>query len=281
MSIFDHTDYRECIRARVNQKKSLGHDINFEKVADQARLSKAYLSRVLGGKAQLNKDQMFALCRVLKFSDEESEWLQLLLDRDRCGLHERQKILDSQIAALQRLHLRTEQALSETQIAQAPSFDSYYLDPWVTVVHICLGLEKYCTDLPRLARDLDLPIAYVLDIVDTLTNLNLVAVVAGRLHLEPTTKLHLPEESPLAKVWHRSLRTIVDAHLSRRKDPHAYNFSATFTAQEKHIAMIRQEFLSFIKTVQKRTAEGPAEVALQLGFGLSRWDQETTPNKGG
>lgn len=79
------------------------------KVAEAARIQRSHLSNVLAGRSSLSSDQLFLIGRWLQLPDSAMEYLSLLLERDRCQVAERSKILDVRIKNFQRLYQRSDE----------------------------------------------------------------------------------------------------------------------------------------------------------------------------
>src|SRR5690348_755634 len=137
MNIFSKNDYRKILGAIVPERKRLDSSVNFQKMAAYVRVPKSYLSRVIHGKADLNTDQLFLVCQYLEFNEQESTYMQLLLEYARTGLRTRKEKLQSEIRRMQVQHLDTKEHLKASPVgASNDELAAYYLDPWIQLTHV-------------------------------------------------------------------------------------------------------------------------------------------------
>ena len=81
--IFVYEHYRDFIRDRMKaDPKSWGLQ---SRLAKAAGCQQAYLSQVLKGQTELTPEQGLGICQFWNFSERETEFFLLLLQRDRSG----------------------------------------------------------------------------------------------------------------------------------------------------------------------------------------------------
>lgn len=234
MNIYGKNCYREIIRNLVGDRKSVDVQDNFQKLAEVMRIPKSYMSKVLHGKADLSADQLYLACVHLNLSEDETEYMQILLERERTGLAARRKRLARKTSVMQQMHATADEYLA------APSVDEssvqgraeYFLDPWATIVHMALLIPGYRDDLPLLARQLGLSPARLNETIGLLDRLKFIERRQKQIKVL-VENLHLPSAATVFRAWRTGLRTLGAARSESMNDSERYTFSAVFNATKQ------------------------------------------------
>ncbi|NDC39730.1 MAG: hypothetical protein EBZ48_17105, partial [Proteobacteria bacterium] len=116
MNVFHEKSYRSAIEKLVVSRKHLDSRMRFSLLADHMRVQKSYLSKVLGGKAHLNADQLHLACQYLGLNEEESRYLQMTLEHERSVLTERKLELEREMEKARGSQLESEKHLKARPI---------------------------------------------------------------------------------------------------------------------------------------------------------------------
>lgn len=119
MNIFRHLDYKKLISDLVDSRKKSDSKYSYAKLAEAIRVQKTYISQVVRGGAQLNSDQAYLAARFFDLSEEETEYLRLLVEWDRTQVQERKKSLLAKIHAIQARQRAVFSGLSEIVVWQS------------------------------------------------------------------------------------------------------------------------------------------------------------------
>ncbi len=274
MNIYTQTDYRSVLRSAVAERKGFDPDFGFHKLADAARVQKPYLSKVIGGNANLNSDQLYAICRSLKFGEEQHEYMQLLLELERSGLEERRKELRTKIDRIadskrdSSAHLAAK-AVQPDQTNSALLAD-YYLDPMVQIVHVALSVERYSLNPVLLCKEFHLDGPQIHSIISSLERMGLVVRENNRL-IPRETSLHLPKSSPIFRAWRNQLKLLSTQKLNQLTEKDGYSFSVVFSASENTRKEIHSKFLEFLKSIESLVGEAKSKNVYQMSFDLFPW----------
>lgn len=271
MNLYTSKNYREGIHFLIEREKARGAEVNFSRLSEAIRVQRPYFSKVMNGQADFNADQLYLLCHFFELAEEETDFLHLLLEYDRAAIKEKRDYLKSKIEKIQNKHLEIKKHMDSEEINPSSAlYTQYYLNHYMQVVHMALLIKKY-QNLEKLAHALSVSPEFIQDIVKRLEELGLVEYKNNRFHVT-SRKIHLPKESPLLRP-HQGVVRLQSMQRVQQKgmDPTQYAFSATFSGDEEIRQQIQQEFLKFIKTLQKYLAQGGTEEVYQLNFDLFSW----------
>ncbi len=274
MNVFSQTDYRAVLRLAVTERKGFDSDFGFHKLADAARVQKPYLSKVIGGNANLNSDQLYAICRILKFGEEEHEYMQLLLELERSGLDDRRKELRAKIDRIAESK-RDSAAYLSAKAVQPDQTNSalladYYLDPIVQIVHVALSIERYSLNPMLLCKEFHIDGPHIHSIISSLERMGLVVRENSRF-VPLETSLHLPKSSPIFRAWRNQLKLLSTQRLNQLNDKEGYSFSVVFSASETTRKEIHARFLEFLKSCESLVGEAKSKNVYQMSFDLFPW----------
>lgn len=276
MNLFAETDYRQAILALTERRQALERGFTRARVARDAGLQSSYLSNVLSGRANLNADQLFRIAQSFGLKEEETDYLLLLLEADRCQIPQRRAVLDERIRAVRHAHLKTSAHVSAKKIAADDlSVTEYYLDPYVMIVHVFLGIPRYAKDVSRIAEALGFGMGKLRRVLGTLERLGYAERARDGHYKLVQSHRHLPEDSPLC-LPHQILFRLKSAdRLPRLAPAQRYAFSVTFSASEEVYDKIRADFLSYVKKCEAsvKSVKHPDRV-YQLNYDLFSWDAE-------
>src|SRR5260221_8025 len=100
-SVFESSSYKQIMKTRL---RGAGNRGALSRAAEAMNCQRSYLSRVMNSKMQLTMDQVFALGRYLKFSSEETEYFQTLVEFERASERSYKEFLQKKIRELKIKH---------------------------------------------------------------------------------------------------------------------------------------------------------------------------------
>ena len=280
LHLLETLDYREFIKSLVDILKNDGQHITYEKMAGACRIEKAYLSKVLSGKAHFNQDQIYALSNFLELEDYEQKYLSLLLEIDRTGIESRRVLLRREAKQIRDSHIRSEVAIkrSTPDSATSESDIRYFFEPYAQIVHLALLIPRCRDDLTFLASELGLPMQTVHHSIAILEKMGFVKRSSSGFDVE-RPNLHLPVDSGAYKLWRHTMRIISNSRLAQLQPERAYAFSAAFTASQGAKEEIKIRFMRFLNEVRELAEKSTDEQCLQINFDLFPWIESQRPNQ--
>jgi uncharacterized protein (TIGR02147 family) len=275
MSIFNDLSYRDILKFRVNSLKKTQSSISFQSMAKAIRVQAPYISKVIRGHADFNDDQLYLACKFLSFSEEEIEYLFLLLDFERSALSERKNQLLKKIQTIQKRNLDTTSHIDSNNLNTKTSDTiNYYLDPIHLIVHMYLLIEEYDQDLKVISNKLNLSIKRVEQIIESLLKMGIIKFEKGK-YVKRVKHLHLPKSSTICLPHQQLLRQMCIHHFQNQADNKKnYNLAITFTGDEKAKQKIQERFLEFLKDSDKIMDDAPVKDVFQMNFDLFSWATE-------
>jgi uncharacterized protein (TIGR02147 family) len=272
MNIFELSDYREILRSTLLQKKRAIKQFSFQNMARACKVQKAYLSKVLRGRAQLSDDQVFLACAYLNFSDLETEYIRLLHARARCSVRSREEWLDQEIKRVVQRALRTESHVSAPAVTPNESaLRDYYSDPSIAIVHMFLTVARYAKNVAQIARELGLRDEVLAAHMRTLEKLGFIDLRNDTYEVV-TEHLHLPQSASYFDSQRTMMRIKSLEHLQRKADGAAYCFTVTLSGDEQMRATLRKMFLDYLKNAEKVVRAAPPKDVYQMNFDLFSWN---------
>jgi hypothetical protein len=271
-NLFFADTYKQLLKEAMQRNQA--KRIRFTALADAIRVQRPYLSKVMKGAADLNRDQLFLAASFLSLSKEEAHFAELLLERDRSTLAARKKILEKQISEIQGQHKEIKKNLeAPAAIVSAEDLSRYYLDPMLLVIHIGLTIPRFQEDTELLRKRLGFQRARFQEALFALEQIGLVSLQKNKAQLLKD-HLHLPKDSPLFAAHQSLLRMFCLQHLQSQKKKEDTVFSVTFSATEAVRARVHEKFLAFIREVEQEVrGADPAEI-YQMNFDLFQWSKE-------
>lgn len=272
MTIYEYQNYKTFLKDCVLQQRGkTAHKLTFESLANACHVQKTYLSKVLNKEGHLNSDQLYRCLMFLKLDENEKEFLQLVYDHQTTEVLEKKKILSAKIEMKQRHHLKTEANIkAEPQTASPELLQSYYLDPYFSVIHMYLTIGKYQKEPQLIAAELKMPLKTLNGYLDKLLEMRVVEKQNSEFKVIKDN-LHLPENSPIYTAY-RSLMRIKSIQQMESLPPEkSYSFSALFSTDPAAKKTIHKAFLNFLKETQKIVQKGKETDVYQMNFDLFDW----------
>ena len=272
MNIYAENDYRKILAASLQEKKSIDSQLNFQRMAEAIRVQKSYLSNVLKGRSQLSADQLFLASNFLGFSIEQANYLNLLLEYDRSGVQDRKVILKKEITRIQTEQLESKAHLTAERIDLSPEkLFEYYLNPLHAIIHNALSIERYRRNPALLVDDLNVKAEHVERSIAVLEKCQIIQRRrTGRAIELILDHIHLPRESAVYPAFRNQLKQMSIARLQNNEE-NDYSFWVTFSADDKTLLKLKQEFLALLKKTEASVRKAPAQNVYQMNFDLFSW----------
>jgi uncharacterized protein (TIGR02147 family) len=276
MNIYKKDDYRVILSEIITEKKFLDKKYSFQSMSNFIRVQKSYLSKVISGNADLNSDQLYMCCIFLELNNEETEYLLLLLEKEKCTFPERIKVLVKKIESIQDSKRDIKNILlDKIKSMDAVTFDNsihveYYLDPIIQIVHMFLIIPRFNKNINSIAEELFLSKEHLNDILKKLVEMNIIEIHNDKVNVL-IKSMHLPRESKIVSSHQQLMKQYALHRLSRIPVEKKKTFSVTFTSNDIARKKIENEFNDFLLKVRKISQEGDARDCYQMTFDLFSW----------
>jgi uncharacterized protein (TIGR02147 family) len=174
MNFYSFKNYRALLKAIVNEKKRSDSHWSFHKLAQIAGIQRSYMSKVLSGTAELSADQLFLIADELKWTQEQTDYVYLLLEYSKCAVTKRRELLLQKITLIQADKANTSLVSKSHSKESLEDTIAYYANPWTAIVHRALLIPRYAANYKLLGVDLRLDVTRVNSIIDQLLKLQFI-----------------------------------------------------------------------------------------------------------
>ena len=263
INIFEYTDYKAYLRAVIKAADLRGYS---SRLAEAAGCQKSYFSSSLTGKSHLLPDQIYSLADFLKLSEDEREYLILILDYQRANTptyrkYVHKKIQERQIAWADLKNRLKQQPLRGSELEGLTQ--SYYSNYLYAALHIAVSIPSL-QNLKALSEYFSLPEAVVLHHLGQLELMGLIEQ-KGAKWIWKSGDLHLPKNSPWIQTHHANWRmqALADLPLQRNDSLH---FSGVQSLSRKDLEQLRFQMTQWIQHFRDKT--GPSEPEELICFNL-------------
>ncbi len=271
MKIYEFNNIQDILESYIKEQKVLGNKVTYQSLAEEIRVQKSYLSKVMKKDAYLSKDQAYLLCKRLKLNSDEREFIFLLLDRDKAAIRELKEDLTKKIKTIQNKNTKTENYLDTTNNELSSSeIQKYYLNSENQLIHLSLGIEKFQKNVDLLKSVFNLSSNQLSTSLNLLNDLKLIEIKENKIKLIKAN-LHLPKDSLFFESWQTLLKIKSQEHIKKVPSENKYNFVASFSADEKAHEEIRIEFMKYLKKVESIVKKAPAKDLYQLNYDIFKW----------
>lgn len=273
LSIFDYLSYRSGLKNKLQEVKKTRPGWTLQRCAEKSGIQPPYLTNVLKERAHLNPDQLFSLAQTVGFNADETEYCLLLLDWERSAQSARKALLKEKIEKIRKEMLKSEAHLSKDLIASTTESDArYFTNPELILISFFFLIDEFSKAPEKIAGCLNISYELLNAYIHELQELKIIRKVKGRIELLKQD-FHLPKDSPLCRphLLLMHYRALQHQQLLDEKDK--YNFSVTFTADERTRERIQREFLDFLGRIEGYVKDAPSEQVYQIHFDLFRWSK--------
>jgi len=269
---FSSPDYRTAVRQLVERRKAIDRSASYARLAAETGIQATYVSNVLAGRAHFGTDQLFLVGRWLRLSEAGQRFLTLLMEHERCSVPERKLLLERELETLRRENQQTKNHL-RARAAEPTELEAaeYYLDPTVTIVHVCLRVPRYAKTPTLLCTDLAITAEHLVRVLSVLEHLGYVERSPKGVWKVVRGGYHLPDSSPLCIPHQAQLRVKSIGQMYRVVPGERHHVSVTFSGDAATKRSVHAEFLSFLQRAESVVRNAPDVSVYQMNFDLFPW----------
>lgn len=274
MFLFDLQDYREAIKQIIEQKQKTIRTLTFQSVAQQCRIQKGYLSRVVAKSADLSRDQLFLFCDAMHLDPQQRNFLFLLHDFNRAGVEKRKIALGRELEQLRAKAAKTEGHIRYDKLISddVSQFSKYYLDINTQLVHMFLTVQRYRNDLSLIESALRIDSTQMHQHLARLEELGLIKIEGAKISIL-RDELHLSADHPIFPIYRSMMRIRATSRLQENSDADNYSYSAFVSASSNTRILVKKRFLAFLKELQKEVGTDNPQEVFQINFDVLSWSK--------
>lgn len=273
MRIYAESDYKQAIRARVEELKKQRPGFSLRSVAQQVPMQYTFLSRVLNrDDAHLSEDQIYTIGKILELYPDESSFLFLLRSIATTSSEKRRAELLAQ-AEKERQRHTTSASLQDPARSEFNLGMKYLLEPIHLFVHLSLDIPHYRKNPKSLTMPLGISLQALGEILQTLQKLNYLELgddifTVKKVH---NNHIHFGADHPLTRVHQSLLKTMASAQLLKTPEGEKKSIQILFASDPKSFEAIRNEFDIFLRKAEKIATSAPSKAVYQMSFDLFKW----------
>jgi len=260
-ALYEYRDYKDYLR---DESERRGQRSGFKSgLAQASRCNNAYVSAVLKGKAHFSLEQAERLCRFLGFSEEESHYFLLLVQRGRAGTTALQLYFDQQIHVLKEQNLNVQKRLGVKDRLSKQDQSQYYSSWMYAAIHVALSVPRLNRSPEVLAQYFNLPLGTVKKVLDFLLAVGL-GVRQGGTYAIGSRHIHLGNDSENIIRHHSNWRQQVMRCLELRSSERGLNYSSAVALSREDALKVREILLQAVKSSVETILKSPEEEVFLL-----------------
>ncbi|WP_413575318.1 DUF4423 domain-containing protein [Bdellovibrio sp. HCB290] len=265
VSPYEFNDYKVYLKKRIAQADQRGFAT---RLAEASGCQRSYFSNVLNGNVHLIPDHLYGICEFLELSEEEREYLFLVLEHNRASNIEYRRHLSRKISQKQAGWKDFKNRLKKESLTpeKDESARQFYYSSWLfSAIHIAVSI-------PRLG-ELKSLCAY-LGISEDLAKFHLEKLALMGLVEKKGTKwvwksgdLHLSKDSPWIASHHSNWRMQALNDLPLR-NADSLHYSVVQSLSKDHVEELRLRMIEWVEEFKKKAGPSSPEelVCFNLDF---------------
>lgn len=255
-SVYEFESYQELIKMRFASMPKSGYGQS-KKLAEFLGVHTTLVSQVMKGLKSFTPEQAVGVSEFLSLGELESEYLLLLVQRERAGTPALKRLFDRRLKTIRAnskelVHrLKSNRRLTEIERAE------FYSDWTYSAVRQLPAIAGF-QNVETIAELLDLPVRKVADIVKFLTATGLCVAKTSGLTVGPSST-HLESSSKWVTLHHRNWRLKALTELSRYQLDRSLHYTAPMTLSKSDSMKISEMIAVFLESVDKLVEPSPSE----------------------
>lgn len=257
MKIHTFKNYKEYFKTFLEENRAKGI---VSLVATACGCDRTYLSQVLNGKADLTPDHIIQFCEHFDLGPNESQYLLLLLLRDRSASATAKRRLQKQLDELKEKSLALSHRVREKESPReiTESQRTLYYSSWLYgATHTLTSIPEFQT-ASAIAEKLNLAISAVQRILRDLHEMRVVQK-SGEKYIHNGNDIYLPAQCPQSYSNHFSWRMRAIERTYMKDDIH---YTVAFSVSKNDVEKLRSQVIDLIEKQRKSVRESGTEVAV-------------------
>lgn len=243
--IFDFKSYKDYLKKICHLQRG-----NLSRLAEAAGVQKSYLSACLNGKNNISHDQAYGISLHLKLSENEQEYLFLLLEKSHAATPQLQKHLIAKIKQISEEAQKIKSQLNDTKIITNKNDDlsEYYLNWFYSAIHSLTSIKKFQT-VETISSRLGIPPHLTDFFLKKLVLLKLIKK-EGIYYRWNSSNIHLEETNPLLISYHSSWRLRATEDCAKMQSS-SFHYTSTQSLSVSDFEILKKKIGNFIKDFNK------------------------------
>jgi uncharacterized protein (TIGR02147 family) len=263
-SIYQAKNYREFLRVELDSPTQ-GRGAR-SRLAEHLGVRLSFISVVLSGRQEFGAEHGVRIAEFFDLNGPETEYLVLLIHRERAGSEDLRRLYQAQIERIQKEQSRiTSRAPKGARVLGEAELSEYYGAWYPIAVHMCLRNEKL-RDPASIARRLGIEVFRVKRAIDLLERIGFIQVDKRGISLVDQ-QFHFGENSPALRMHHMNWRNAAIRSLDqeRKTDLH---YSVVLSADPEARSKVRELLLEFVQQMHPYIRDAKDEEIFAVNLDL-------------
>ncbi|MGZ5280352.1 MAG: DUF4423 domain-containing protein [Pseudobdellovibrionaceae bacterium] len=273
MSIYQQTDYKAVIKARIKDLKASQPHQTLKKLAQNIPLQYTFISKVLNNEdVHLGEDHLFKLSQLLEFLPDETDFLLLLRSSQTTHSSQRREYCIQKIEQIRRSREISADFATSTSEGLKKEM-AYLFNPFCMLIHVALFIKDYQQAPQKLSGLLGIPHEKLREALIVLENSGYILTGEDPFDIKEVKQRypHFGPEHPLTRLHQGTIKNHMLQKLSHSAEENKDSFFVTFTMDEDGFIKVKKLFREFLKQVQDATFDAKHKQLYQLNFDLLKW----------
>jgi uncharacterized protein (TIGR02147 family) len=263
MSIFEYTEYKLFVRARIASMPKGGHG-EFQRLAAELRMHPTRISHIFKGEIDLTLEQGAHLCRYWGLSQLESEYFILLLQISRAGTKELKTLLKTQADEIRSRAKKIVNRVPRDRILSESEKALFYSNWFYSGIRLFCSVSEYQT-LDSISDYFGFSREQTREVLDFLVSTGLCVETDG-VYSMGAKRTHLESTSLLISRHHANWRLKAIASHENLSD-RELSYTLPVSISKKDQAVLRELLIQTITKFQAAvTASEPPEMVACLNI---------------
>lgn len=252
--IFEFLNYRDFLNSWVEQQG--GHGLK-RKLAEGLNVSSGYVSQVFKGDKNFTPEQASDLCDFLALSELESDYLQLLIEKERAGHSRYRQKIEKKIQNIRQQANKIKNRVTTHRELTDAEKGIYYSSWLYTAVRNLVAIEGK-NDRAALAQHLKIDLQTLNRILKFLIELKLVTEGKSGALEYGSANILVDKDSPFVGKHHQNWRLQALQQMEKKLDEDLF-FTSPMSLSAEDFTKIRQMIPDFIQKVAKVVGPSKSE----------------------
>jgi uncharacterized protein (TIGR02147 family) len=262
LEIFEFTSYRKYLASWIEAQGERSYGLK-GRIAQALGVSASLLSQALKGEKSLTSDQTSDLCDYLGLNDLESDYLHLLVEKERAGNPRYREKIERKIRGLQQQSQKLGKRVPRNKELSDEQKAIYYSSWLYTGIRNLSAIPGF-NHSETIAEHLHCEPQVVLKILKFLLENGLCREENGKITYGPAST-HIDKESPFVNKHHQNWRFQAIHHMEKKSDKDIF-FTSPMSLSHEAADQVRKLIPAFVQTVMKITGPSPSEKVMCLNI---------------
>lgn len=256
MSIFNYSQVSDFLRNHIATKPKNGRG-ELTRLAHAINVSPSLMTLIVQGQRLPTEEQGILLCEYCGFTELETDYFMLVLQRERAGSKTLEKFWSRKLQEAKERSHRMIERIPETATLDELTLARFYSHPVHLAICLFTGLDLKGKNLDEIANRFSLERKEAFEILSFLVSKG-ICIEENERYLPGHSRTHLPENSSFIAQHHTNWR-FQAIQQSRKISRSELMFSGPVSLSREDFELLREEMAQFIQNFLKKVHQSEAE----------------------